>query len=1033
MRSKVLEAAQALRSSSAPSEECTQGSPDDHYLWADLSPDQLFLELLSGAAEAGSVFPLCSPPPPPKPASRSRRVRARFCKAWSLWKDVFRIINVFNDVINNPSGAEVTAAGWTSEISTDQQMTVDGPLGDSSIPMLEVDGLEVGLPGRFNFVAGVDSRTRLYWSNVATLAQRVRLGRRHSFSKSGTGGQLYSRLKKSLADCYGRTSTATLYRPFIASEIKENPRESPEVDALSYIGGSFRDTIMNKALMMRELTPDEQRSWDEPNRAYDIFGGSKKEWVRYLNLAVAEPLFHFAPAADCGACTGVVAVGRAKDTKLRKILAAIPFNLLMRKPEEVLDSLDTELGMLGPAALSCVSAGRDGISWCALDESQAFTSVAAPRWFWRYQCGPVVRAGDLRPEIRPSWATRDDELLRPQYKRLAMGNSWSVLILVVLHITVVRRTLLSSSNPQFQSFQVINEAMIRGMTSHLSARGGVVYIHVDDMIFGHSDLLIAIRAAKFVKRALENLGFIVDFTAEPEKVVGVAPVSQPPALMPPLTRVGDLDRALEMIEQQLWLHPPLVATVLGIWVWFSLLWRPSLSMATAIFKWVELFRTSDMAPVWNSVRRDFQRMRAVLPFMKADLALPVVPLLFCQDAAGGSLGTIQGKFGSFALSVGAVSKQALTYVLSRILIKGLNPAIVQEDTDDVKLLPRTLLPTSVSKASWWTLLGDRFRYSLHINEGESRSQLRWSYIFFSRPNLWNLRWADVSDSSATVGSWAKGRSPKFHLNKLQQRRAVCEGISGAKNASAWIGTEDQQSDWGTREGLSLLLGQPPGLLLIPEPCPAVAVVCWRASSSLKRWMSWANAQLSPHLYLALWEALPVGDNCLITSKGWARLRSWVVTGRLKAICLLLDAAPTGIETADLLLWKERAESLLRQHTTVCQECQSPVTVGALSTNLVDEIQSSVPSLPSVCPLKLPLRSRCGLEHVFHLSQVSTKDCLVDELFVTASSWLCPGWSSANVTLVLAHEVVRQAWCAELPMSCPLPRASALQSEFPLRP
>lgn len=1022
LRAQVASAARTLRNLTSPTVERTQSSTDDHFRWADLDSEVLLKEILEGAGKSESVFPLRLPPPPPKPSSKSGRVRSRHVRSWVLWKDVYRVLAVFNDILNNPSGAEVSEAGWSQDASTDQHMTVSGPLSDDAVAMLDLDGLPVGAPARFKHVVQVDALTRCYWSEVASAMQRVQEGRRHSLKGSGTGVLLLTRLRKTLADLYGRTTTTSPYRPFISSLIKENPKGSPVVDGLGYIGGVFAATINEESQMLRTLTAEEEVSWAAVNKTYDIFGGPRQEWIRYLQSDAAHDLWHYDFADQCKACTGIVAVGRSKDDKLRKILAAIPFNLRMRLPKDVFDRSLTELGMYGPGALAAVSAPSGSIGWVALDESQAFTSVAAPRWFWPYQGGPSVRASNIPRYFWPPGADAES-LLRPQYKRLAMGNTWSVLILVVLHMEVCRRSLETARALPLRTFQIINQAMTAGVTLGLNSKNGVVYIHVDDMLFGHEQHRWAHAAAVVVKAELQRIGFIVDMTVFPDKLVGVEPQCEPALLLPPLRRLGDLDRALESIEGRDRLHPPLVATVLGIWNWFALLWRPSMSMATSIYKWVEIFREANMAPVWKSVRRDLQRMRVMLPFLKANLSMATIPLLFSQDAAGGSPGTIQGRHGSFALSIGAVSRECLTYVLSRIVVKGLNPTTVQEDSGTLDVLPRTLLPTEVAHAPWWTIIADRFRYSLHINEGESRSALRWAHIFLQRRRLWKLRWVDVSDSSATVGSWAKGRSPKFHLNKLQQRRAVYEGISGSRAAQCWIGTEDQTSDWGTREGLALLLGQSPNLFRVPPPTRAVAVICWSAGPLLKQWCRTLSDGFSNLVYAGVWEATKAGDNCLVTSKGWARLRSWLVTGRLCGVCILAHGVPEGIDDDTKQLWLQRCSATLQQFSEMSQELSRPLLVGVMSSSFSCEIVKSL-AVNTYAPVKTCFRSSSWLEVFIHHSLVSTKE-KCEERLRNSQAAVHTALSTSEIFAALCDEVVEQTW--SVPMPSEASGASSFQS------
>ena len=82
----------------------------------------------------------------------------------------------------------------------------------------------------------------------------------------------------------------------------------------------------------------------------------------------------------------------------------------------------------------------------AFDENNAFTRVETPEWMWAWCSTPPVLAAavwdllpeDLRRVIRPhDWVSA-------QYRRLAMGSTHSVHILMNINITVIGRMLKRS-------------------------------------------------------------------------------------------------------------------------------------------------------------------------------------------------------------------------------------------------------------------------------------------------------------------------------------------------------------------------------------------------------------------------------------------------------------------------------------------------------------------------------------------------------------------------------------------------------------
>lgn len=248
------------------------------------------------------------------------------------------------------------------------------------------------------------------------------------------------------------------------------------------------------------------------------------------------------------------------------------------------------------------------------------------------------------------------------------------------------------------------------MRGGCNAADGAVYVHVDDMLFGHECLEIAELAARAVMMLLRSLGFLVGYTPGHllEKVVGMGRSTCPAAIAPLSRRIGDIDRALWFFATSTHVCPDAVATVLGFWVWLMLLWRPGLSAATAIFPFVNENRGMDLFHLWPSVRRDCLRMRALLGFARTWLGQPTIAAGFTQDSAGGGAGEVQGRHCAYCLAFGFPSMADLAYVASRTCIRGLSSSGPQPlgdvDVDTESLLPRTVLPRTFVYGAPWSVL-----------------------------------------------------------------------------------------------------------------------------------------------------------------------------------------------------------------------------------------------------------------------------------------------------------------------------------------
>ena len=87
----------------------------------------------------------------------------------------------------------------------------------------------------------------------------------------------------------------------------------------------------------------------------------------------------------------ILAVGRAKDSLQRKILAAVMKCFCWFRPEEIVPPEFANLGMQGPAALACIAhTPNKPLHWGLTDNKQAFTSVEVPIEHRAWVAGPVI-------------------------------------------------------------------------------------------------------------------------------------------------------------------------------------------------------------------------------------------------------------------------------------------------------------------------------------------------------------------------------------------------------------------------------------------------------------------------------------------------------------------------------------------------------------------------------------------------------------------------------------------------------------------
>ena len=114
-----------------------------------------------------------------------------------------------------------------------------------------------------------------------------------------------------------------------------------------------------------------------------------------------------------------------------------------------------ELGMMGGSALARNFIPSDNCAIAACDEDSAFTFVQVPEWMEAWCAGPPLIAAEvwhlLTDHIRASVEDPFGTYVAPLYRRLAMGSSHSVYLLMKINSHSVGQMLLNHSRHLNQS------------------------------------------------------------------------------------------------------------------------------------------------------------------------------------------------------------------------------------------------------------------------------------------------------------------------------------------------------------------------------------------------------------------------------------------------------------------------------------------------------------------------------------------------------------------------------------------------------
>lgn len=554
-------------------------------------------------------------------------MKARYRRALAVWREAQELVTCLDKLNGEPSDVGGSANEQSSESAE---------------------------PCRVRF-SSAPPHTRRGWSLLLAAAQDLSSARRLSLREARTGEELWSLLRKSLADCYGRTPGKDVYRPFVPKNIAELEEGSPVVIALDVLPGQIAEVLAHEANVIRILTEGEGEVFQDLQRRYAHVGGEEEEWYEYHDRVDVDGYWMYGLEEWCKAFAAVLAVGRAKDARLRKLIACCPVNFLTIALLLLFPNLAhwTDMGMPGGALLCRAHTKNDIVGWAGGDLSQAFTSVETMRWLWFYMACPGLPPHRVPQHHREaSWGPR--KKIIPFYKRLPMGFALSVFMLMAIVTRASQEAL--ALNPIVSNFKIMNSRKNRFEDGDFDLKIGVIVLHVDDVISGHEDQRLADIAVMVILERLIYYGFVGTMMLEGKlkKMLGYAKDERGPFLRIPKVRMGHLLRAIEMQRNAPAVSPKAVHTVVSIFIWGALLWRPALAALSSVFKFIEVFEENPVEQVvnmWDSMKVEYDFMKLMLGFCRADLGQRLLPVLLCQDAAGGEDSLCESYTGGFAMAL----------------------------------------------------------------------------------------------------------------------------------------------------------------------------------------------------------------------------------------------------------------------------------------------------------------------------------------------------------------------------------------------
>ena len=339
------------------------------------------------------------------------------------------------------------------------------------------------------------------------------------------------------------------------------------------------------------------------------------------------------------------------------------------------------------------------------------------------------------------------------------------------------------SNSVRSGVVLLNEAASRGQSLVVDEMQSAAYVHVDDTVLlssGHSRELHSDVLLEKTVQGLEDIGFGVTqqvLSKDIEKVVGYEVVSSPAQFRLPLRKMALLRQALFEIAGQARVAVETLRSLVGMWIFGSLLRRELLSVPHAIFHFMEE-HDGQVVAWWESARSEARAMARLTSLMVLHLGSPILPMMFATDAMGASEED-WGGYGIVASELAEDEKRLLLKVgelpgRSIARLNGLN-GTKYPDRPLIPTVPFSRLPDGFfAEERWMPVEKGRWRYGDHITLGEARTVLKLLQRLAAWPSIHGCAVFSLQDNQPTACSMAKGRSPSYALNRiLRQKAAVC--------------------------------------------------------------------------------------------------------------------------------------------------------------------------------------------------------------------------------------------------------------------
>ena len=358
-----------------------------------------------------------------------------------------------------------------------------------------------------------------------------------------------------------------------------------------------------------------------------------------------------------------------------------------------------------------------------------------------------------------------------------------------------------------KSLYMINEHGKSGKRAIVNSNSNAFYLHVDDGIVLSASADEADHCMNLTGDSLEDVGFSVkdrNKSSELSKTLGYTVLHDPPGFEYPREKAELLRIAMRRAVSQPRVQVEALRSLLGIWLFGALLRRELLSVASSIFKFVEV-KQEGVHAWWPSARREFLHMSNLVCFMRVNIALPDAPVMFATDAQGHNDASTSD-FGGFGIVGSDITKQEslelwaapFTPGLSVCRLDGTLSSRWHERGTLTPTIPFSRLPGFVFDRDWSVCAAGRWRMADHITAGEARGHFKCIQCLAAVGSCHSQRYVFLQDNFPVASSMTKGRATSPVLNYYCRRRAAACLSAEIYSALPWCQSALMPADEASR-------------------------------------------------------------------------------------------------------------------------------------------------------------------------------------------------------------------------------------------